>query len=362
MSSNEQTADLSRREDNRPSPWMRLENTNKILTFLVYVGSIFSAVSTTLIIYVYCNNNGILFLMPLVFKEISFNTFLLFFIPVLSVIAFPIYFGVWGGNLSLEIKKNPEFNYLIGEINPSSNVFGFWDVVIAIGCFLMLLSPFFFLLKSIYLIILFVFLVVFVFNYLILFKFLYKKKNIKKNNFSTLYSAFFPTIGGIVFSIPYYLVFKDLFRLPLTSGLVLFTLILPILLSSLVFLLILFVERGIFLVLLIILILFLFGFPQLLLKSSISNSYFQKMKYGSILVSIITPPDMYEKSPKISYVGKILFNSGSDLYVTLNQKQNDTSSLNKIYLKHGVGVFPKKIRSNQIIRISYKDMESIPQF
>lgn len=355
--------DLSPRGNSHPSLWMWLDSTNKILTFLVYVGSIFSAASTTLIIYIYCKNNRILFLMPLVFEKISFDTFLLFFIPVLLTIVFPIYFGVWGGTSSLEIKKNPDTNYLIGtnylrgEVTSSSNTFIFWCVVI-VGGILVFFSPFLFFSTPIEQILFYDFTIPFFLNYLILRKFLYEKKNIKKSNFSIWFPALFPSIGGSVFGIPYYLVSKDLFGLPLPSGWVFFLLIFPTLLSSSVFFIILFVERWVSLLLLAISTFFFFLFPQLLLHSSMSNSYFLKMKYGFIPIRIVIPSDSYEKSPQKFFIGKILFNSGSDLYVTLNQTQNGSSSLIKFYMKQGK--LPKKIRPNQVIQISYKDLETIP--
>lgn len=284
--------------------------------------------------------------MPLIFEKISFNTFLLFLIPVLLVIVFPVYFGVWGGTSSLEIKENLD----------TKNAFGILDMFITILSFLVLFSPLFFLLNLIYLIIVSV-LLVFLLNCSILWIFLSKRKNGKKLTFSILLSAFFPTIGGVFFIIPYYVVFTDLFGASLISKLALF---LPPLLSSFVFCLILFVKRGLSLLLLISFVLFLFGFPQLLLKSSISNSYFLKMKYGSIPISIVIPPDLSKKSPKKSYMATILFNSGADLYVTLDSNQNGTPVLGKLYLKQGK--FPKEIRFNEIMQISYKDLKTIPGF
>ena len=333
-------------------PW--IENMNKVMGFIVSVGSIFSLASTTLIIYVYCTNNHIQFLMPLVFGKISFNTFLLFFIPILLIIVFPVYFGVLSGTSALEIKENIGVNYLIGSKKSSLITFGISDIIITIASSLVLLSPFYFFSWLTYIIVS-IFLIVFILNCYILRRFLSKKKNKEKFNFSDLIPAIPPSICGCLFIIPYYDIFKNLSG---SSLILMLALILPIIFSSYAFFYVLFVERGVFFLIITISALFLFGFPQLLMNSSISNAYFLKMKYGFIPVSIVVPSDCVGKYPEKTNAGTILFNSGSELYVSLDLKLKGSPV--SLYLKEGK--CSEKIYPSQIIRIPYKDLATIPRF
>ncbi len=302
--------------------------------------------------------------MPLVFEKISFNTFLLFFVPLLLVLIFPVYSGVWGGTLALDTKENLGTTKC-KTINSFFNFFGIYGILVTILILLNLLSLLvLFASYHIYMIFILLFAVVCFINFLILSEYFYKKKDGKELIFINLLPAFLPSIGGCLFIIPYYSVFNDftdLFGMSLVSNL---PLILPIFFSSYAFFQILFVERGLFLLLLIGFALFLIGFPRLLLEGSFSNEYFSKMKYGSIPVSIVVPSDCVRKYPGKTNIGTILFNSGSELYVSLDPKQKDDPQKDDhpvlLYLKKGK--CSEKVYPNQIIRIPYKDLTTLPRF
>jgi len=326
---------------------------NKVMGFLVSVGSIISVFSTTLIIYAYCLHNHIQFLMPLVFEKISFNTFLLFFIPILLIIVFPVYAGVWGGVLALDTKENPDNYNWMKTVNSFLNFFGIYAILLTLLSLLILFLLF--ASNHIFMIFILAFLVVYLVNYFILNDYLSNKKDVKELIFINLLPAFLPSIGGSLFIIPYYYVFTDLFGSSSVSILALF---LPIIFSSYAFFYVLFVERGVFFLIITISALFLFGFPQLLMNSSISNAYFLKMKYGFIPVSIVVPSDCVGKYPEKTNAGTILFNSGSELYVSLDLKLKGSPV--SLYLKKGK--CSEKVYPSQIIRIPYKDLATIPRY
>ncbi len=308
--------------------------------------------------------------MPLMFSKMSGGIFVLFVLLVLFLFFLPLYFGYLGKELLESQKKSrneptktsinrPVSQSAVTKIDKSLQFLD-WEIVISFIVFLfaLLIS---FVLPSISLNLLFLLISIFFLSLMINSWILLNcdsDSKLKKNNSwcLSLLSTFISAFGGSFFILLYLVVTQ--YFLKNSSDMVFTVCILPPVLSSISFWV--FCNKKYFELVLfgsIPTLVLLMGFFQ---NRDLSDAYFRWAGYGQIPVIIVVAPNLCMKSPETSYVGRILFNSGSDLYVTLNPAQNGISPLSKIYLKQGK--FPKKIEQNQVIEISYKDLQTIPRF
>lgn len=386
--------------------WSPIGRASKLLELMIYSGSIFSAGSTLIIIYIYCHRYGIKFLMPLMLSKISGGMFLLFVILILFIVFLPVFFGCWGGDTIREYQEKTKTRLQKTE-NNERTIQGFfinikkyikkfivylpnsvekmlypldWDTT-CVSAFLFLLSPLiFFIFPIFYSILISLFFLMLVVNSSILLFFRQDSK-LRESFLGISLSA----IGGSFFIIIYFVLFRNFINNPIDM---IFIACFPPLLSSISFFI--GISKRYFIFKFVGLVLFFIYFASVLQSKAFSDSYFRWAGYGRIPVRIfvVPPTDKKQrthlfkslaqqqkgrimalgkhrpKSPtnayKQPYKGTILFNSGSDLYVGLDSKQNSIPSSEDLYVKQKK--FPKKIRPNQIIRISYNDLESIPRF
>jgi len=318
--------------------------------------------------------------MPTVFSKISANTFLLFLIPLIFIIILPMLFGCLGGLEAFRNKtigtppKNPtlgnskrSLNSLIGLKNrvglaitnkwprvqriPAGNIIKSLILVLLLAVFAYLLITVFYLAV----------LTIIAITYYFSNKFIFciKFKDNKEIDYWT--PIFFPTIGGIFFIFPYLLIFSNFYNSNKSIAplfILVISIILPPILSTLSFSIVLFKEKAsvripvaVFLALIL-----LFAFPHLIMNKDFANWYFRWMHYGNIVVEVYpNKKDHLSPSQKM-----LIFNSGTDLYVDLSSTVTPIQNAPVLILKKK-GIF-NNIQSKGIIRIPYKDLETIPRF
>lgn len=298
-----------------------------------------------------------MFLMPLIFSKISFNTFLLFLIPVIFVLVMPYYYGTLGAASAIDRQENRTSRKNSIESIP----FSLW--------LLWIFACLYLLLPNEYHAVLIIFTVYYYINCIILIYTLglnssvlrerkaisfqsmtIQLKNIffPKNIFrmEIIRPCFWPSFVGILSILAYYFVLNNF----LDKKTTLITSLFAPVISSISFYLSLKKDKWIAFVIIVLSMIIIT--PRLLFSPSVSKAYFHWAHYGQITVHLI-PPGTSCKNFKS---GTILFNSGSELYVSLDSKQKGAPVL--LYLKKGK--CSEKISPNQIIRIPYKDLETIP--
>ena len=365
--------DKKKSVDTNPDLWTYLDRGIKLLQFPLLAGTILSAISTPIIIFAYCKNHQMTFLMPLVFSKITFNTFLLFLIPSFIVLVLPASLGILGGLLGLELKEKTKSTRgdggknvketlekrgssssdkpilwlkktLMNEIAYQSYSFVSIAFFVAIAVY----SLFFGLL-------LFIFYILLILNGLILYEFM---EGIRVKYLQFIIPLILPVFGGGFLGFIYYFVlskfvpdYHDETKLILMG----FCIFLSMIISVFSFWVTLknIKDNKIIIIGLITIFVF-FIYPKLLLWPPFVDSYFSWARYGNIPVRIVS--EVPAKCQQKISDGLILFNSGSDLYI---KREKDNFDKNLPILKFAFRCFFGK---NQIMRVPYKDLERVPSF
>ena len=369
MSDQEESVDI----DTKLDFWKYLGQGVNSLQFLLLTGTLLSVISTPIVIFAYCKNHHITFLMPLVFSKITFNTFLLFLIPIFIVLVLPASLGILGGLSGLELKEKTKCTRgdggedvdktvekgepasssdkpilwlkktLMNEIAYQCYSFVFIVFLVAIAVY----GKFFYLLLIIY--------ILFLSNGLILYEFM---EGIRVKYFQFIITLILPVFGGGFLGFIYYIILsKFVHNYHYETKLILMgsCVFISMMISVFSFWITLKNMKDKKLIIIGLFVIFLFFiYPRLLLWSRFADSYFSWARYGNIPVQIVS--EVPAKCQQKISDGLILFNSGSELYI---KREKYNSDKNLPILKLALGRFLGK---NQIIRISYKDLESIPSF
>lgn len=367
-----------------------LEKTLKALQLILVSGTLFSAISTPVVIYSYCQDKGITFLAPLVFSKISFNTFLFFLTLVLFILILPIYSGFMGGLLATEKENASKSIYQsctgIGLTKSKKNNFLYLVLLNKGIIFTILIFTILILGVSIFLVSTYgthttafsislpvlIFLFYYFIGFLIL-KYMDRGKMHDLKLSSFFISPSIPALGGMLSSFVYLFLLESFF--PDRIWLVLMmSVLIPPFLSIGSFSIILhkgdeknFKEFFWFLVIVV------FGFIVMRSLSTqfLSDNYFKWMRYGQVPVQIVQPLRPNEIGPVPYFTGMLLFNSGSELYVTdLTISKNFQKCTKKSLTESStcITLNKKKIFSNNlskespIVRIAYKNLVDISSF
>ena len=369
MSDQEESVDI----DTKLDFWKYLGQGVNSLQFLLLTGTLLSVTSTPIVIFAYCKNHHITFLMPLVFSKITFNTFLLFLIPIFIVLVLPAFLGSLGGLLGLELKEKTKCTRGDGGKNvketlekrgssssdkPILRLKKTLMNEIAYRCY-SLVSIAFLVAIAVYSLfwglLLVIFYILLLFNGLILYEFM---EGIRVKYLQFIIPLILPVFGGGFLGFIYYFVlskfvpdYHDEAKLIFMG----FCIFISMLISVFSFWVTLknIKDNKIIIIGLITIFVF-FIYPKLLLWPPFVDSYFSWARYGNIPVRIVS--EVPAKCQQKISDGLILFNSGSELYI---KREKDNFDKNLPILKLALRCFLGK---NQIIRVPYKDLERVPSF
>lgn len=353
--------------ENEGKLWDFFEKSNKIFIFSSFIVASF----VFLLSFVYCHENNIDTLLPLVLSKVAISSFVFFGMTLTVILFLPWYFGFSEGTRT---RKNLRAKEIPSDIKFFKFLLPYPIIFISLyilGCLVLTLWMAFFPRKFHYPIL---FILTPLFLLLPVTMAFYKKLPVTKDKSA---QHFIPSLLWVEIAILVTpclniilgtsFISAQSFSMSTSKTMMIVSMLaLGFFVFVVPFITILFsFYRGLFeikkseigvigyVVICVLVLVLLFVFPV-----PFSKWYFRQMHYGNFSVRIAFLKNRSTVTCSPWPIGRVIFNSGSELYVKLNPKLKENSSV-VLFVKRSL---PNTSNSSAIIRIPYKNLKEIPEF